>query len=551
MTKVRNLRCLLFFTVILSLLAACTSATPNQALTATPLAISTLGQTPTLALTSTFTSTPAPTATMMPTPFTGLVPPDANLRLSKGPLRFVDLSPDGKVLLVGSHIMLCTYQVSNGKENWCQTTGSRDEGLLSPLRGLSFSPNGNTFITGLEDGSLVLWDSALGQQLWTIPGAKLNTVAWSPDGSKFVVSTQDLFLRIFESQNGNLLNKIQLRGIPPIALSWSPDGKEIAGGDASGQVTLWDAGSGQTLSAQAITAAGYFVSSLGWSKDSSQILIGSSFTSCNGSCTPTNGGELVVLDIPSGNIRWHEDVNDQIHAISLSPDGKTALARVGNENLNLYQISDGKLIQSISVSGGIGAFWLPDGKSLITLDGEYELLSVDLSGNKQIIAGLKGYYDLAELVWSPDSSTLAASPINGPVTLWDRVSGKLLKTFGVGASDGPLAWSPDGKLIATIQGKNIIIWDLQAGSQAKVLTNPGKISNNMAWSPDGKLFASLSSGDPKGGWISMITLWDTSTWNVYRKLPSYQDYNPQTFITWAPDGKSLAAGRRNLPMGCE
>jgi WD40 repeat protein len=55
----------------------------------------------------------------------------------------------------------------------------------------------------------------------------------------------------------------------------------------------------------------------------------------------------------------------------------------------------------------------------------------------------------AVLVWSPDSSQLAAAVQNGPLMLWDPVNDETTTiTTDVGAVTG-VAWSPDGRHVAT------------------------------------------------------------------------------------------------------
>ncbi len=556
------------YLITVMLLAACSTVTstlvptPTLVPTSTALPMEAPSQTPIPSVTlrsllkPTVTLPPTPIATLAPTPYTGLLPLDASLRLSKGPLRFVDLSPDGKTLLVGSKITLCTYQVPGGLENWCRTTGSINNGLLNALRGLAFSPDGKTFLVGTEDGHLTLWDSIQGQQLWSIPNVKLNTLAWSPDGTRIVISSQDLFLRILDSRDGSLLGKINLSSIPPLVLRWSPDpctapnavrgkcGKMIAGGDASGQVTLWDATSYQALGTYSLFPTGHLVTSLAWSNDSAQILAGSSYKSCNGDCTPTNDGMLVLFDANSGHVTWQVDAKEAVQSVSLSPDGKIVLTRVGNKNLNLYQMRDGKKSQSIPVPGGMGTFWLPDGKSFVLLDGENNLVSSDLSGKQQTLTHLEGYYDLVAMVWSPDGTQLAVSVAGGPILIWDVSSSKVLKTFGEGASDGPLAWSPYGKQIVTVNGQNVIVWDTQTGDQIQTLQNPGKLGGNLGWSPDGRFLAALSNTDTSSpgwpNWTNYITLWNTSDWSLNRTINYSLDEFRILYIAWSPDGKMLA-----------
>ena len=539
----------------LVLAAACNRATPvNPQQTATfvtpGIQTSTGGPdqpmelTPTTTPHSTWTLPPTATLTTTPgpTPVTDLVPAGANLRLSKGPLLFADVSRDGKTVIAGSRIMVCSYQAADGSENWCRSTGQTAN---STLRGLSLSPDGKMILTGLDNGSLILWNSASGAPVWVTSGALLNTQAWSPDSMQLVTSNRNTNLTILDVSTGAIKQRIKLDGIPPSVLSWSPDGKLFAAGDDSGQIAVYDAGNGQTVLAKHFFPDWHLPTGLAWSQDSSSLLVSTSFVSCSTDCIPTYDGWIVQVDARTGQVKWQVDAKDQVHSLTLSPAGTLALARVGDGALNLYQVQDGSLVQSIQGFGGLGPFWLPDEKGFLSLDGKANLAAWDLSGNQKALSHLEGYYNLVSFAWSPDSSKIAASPASGPVAIWDTATGKLVKKFGELASNGPIAWSPDGGTIATFYNQQVILWDVTNGTQRKTLDGVELVGDKVAFSPDGSMLACLSHNQNKDGtWSSSITLWDTTTWNVVQKI-SPRDNAMANFnlvdIAWSPDGKTLAA----------
>jgi tetratricopeptide (TPR) repeat protein len=69
--------------------------------------------------------------------------------------------------------------------------------------------------------------------------------------------------------------------------------------------------------------------------------------------------------------------------------------------------------------------------------------------------------EVYSLAWSPDGKTIASGSSDKTIKLWNK-EGKLLKTFtGHSAKVSSLAWSPDGKTIASASGdKTVKLWNL-------------------------------------------------------------------------------------------
>jgi WD40 repeat protein len=94
------------------------------------------------------------------------------------------------------------------------------------------------------------------------------------------------------------------------------------------------------------------------------------------------------------------------------------------------------------------------------------------------------------------------------VRLWDTVSGALLHTLD--CIEGwiyAVAFSPDGKQLASASGAKVRIWDTGSAALLHTLDGHSEGVFAVAFSPDGKLLVSASSDKTVRLWpIGYITL---------------------------------------------
>jgi WD40 repeat protein len=132
------------------------------------------------------------------------------------------------------------------------------------------------------------------------------------------------------------------------------------------------------------------------------------------------------------------------------------------------------------------------------------------------------------IAYSPDGKTLASCSV-GMIHLWDMATGREL--WRVAHASTKLAFSPDGKLLAGGGERGVVLRDAATGKERSVLHDG--IVHALAFAPDGKTLASVSLA-PGGG--EKVRLWDLATGR------ERQCFENSVAAAFSPDGKALAVG---------
>ena len=160
---------------------------------------------------------------------------------------------------------------------------------------------------------------------------------------------------------------------------------------------------------------------------------------------------------------------------------------------------------------------------------------VDITTGK-LLYTYRGYSACVNTVaWSPDGKLIASAGKDRNVHVWEAATGRKLLFFPLHKAEvSTVAWSPDGTRIASAGKDRIVqVWEVKHNGSVLTYKNHVGWVRSVAWSPDGARIVS-------GGLGAQVDIWDATTGRKLLFFPLHKaDVNT---VAWSPDGTHIASG---------
>ena len=413
---------------------------------------------------------------------------------------------------------------------WDAATGNELKEIEGIHSDFGLNPVGTQIATRDRDGKIKLFDLMTGEEIRTLLGEYpkyVTNISFSYNGKQIAGSSDNRTIRLWDSTNGKLLHTIDTKkpgasnmGVREIC--FSPDGKWIAVLNHI-SIRLFDTSDGESIKTIEFGDTFFRSECMCVSPDGRWIATG-------------GGRNLIKLwDAATGKeVRSFKGHSDAVTCVSFNPDGQQIVSGSQDGTVKQWNVASG---QEIVTRRGhtdriTSVAFSPDGSRIVSgsRDGTVKLWNPTEANNLRLIRGDEKYVRC--ICFSPDGKRLASGGISTAPRVWDAITGELVVAMKE-PNRGSLsvAFKHDGtQIVSGEKDGTLRFWDASNGDELLAVLGHQSPVINAVFSSDDTL---IVSADNNG----TVKLWDAADGREIRSWENAQ-YSVKG-VTFSPNGKQI------------
>ena len=374
---------------------------------------------------------------------------------------------------------------------------------------LAVSSDGRRIVTGSD--KVTVWDAVTGKELLSMKwyGQGATSVAYSPDGKLIVAGTASGYARVWDALTGDLLHILKpATRLCVDSLTFSADSRHIGIGQYTGFASIWDYESGREVVILRESSPGGITGI-------TNAIGGITFRGINiASVCFSPNGRRIVTSSPDPVVRvWDSATGEEVLSLkghtkpvtsaAFSPDGKQIVTGSHDNTVKMWEADSGREIRTLTGHDDYvcSALFTAGGNRIITSSADQTIRVWDAATGIQLgihrEQGTKGQSTLIAV--SPDGEWFVSSSGGATARVWDWPR----DDRPLGLAGHTVAFSPDGKrLLTSSRDMTAKLWEASTGKELLTLKGHTNSVSSAAFSPDGQQIITCGSD-------MMVLVWDS------------------------------------------